>query len=177
MPADVWHRLNGQPRIDTSWLYPPFLVRLRIALARSQERGADYYPTCGWRSFEEQAKRHAAYKAGTGTRAAPEGLSPHQYGAAADLAPDGDLKKPGLQADYRLKNYAILVEEVRRVGLVSGVSFNDAPHVQIPRFVAGRDLRRLRTVYRSAKGTTERERLDAVWAYLDSLPLFPSQVA
>lgn len=158
---------NGKPRIDLTMLWPPFVARLCMALVAAQKRDADYYPTCGWRSYEEQAKRYAAYQKGEGTRAAPPGHSAHNFGGAVDLAPDGDLVKPGLQADYRPRMYKTLGEEVKRVGLVWGDSFNDMPHVQIPVYVSGKQLRPLREIYVTTPGDPK-ARLKAVWDYLDA---------
>lgn len=169
-------RLDGRPRIETDVLYPPFRARLELALAKCHDRGADYYATSGHRSYDEQARRHAAFVAGTGTRAAPAGGSQHQFGLAVDLVPDGDLVRPGLQADYARKNYDILLEVVAELGLHSGVGYNDAPHVGVPRFVSAKDLKPLAKIYRATAGD-ERTKLAAVHAYLDGLPLFPAALA
>lgn len=171
--ADLFLKRDGSPRLDLAMLYPPFHARVRVALARSRARGHDYYVTCGHRAYDEQAKRRAAYVAGTGTLAAPAGLSAHQYGGAVDCAPDGDAAAAGLQADYHERAYAVLAEEAARVGLVWGGTFShpDTPHVQIPRFVSGKQLAELRGVYERASGD-DVARVRAVWAYLDALPLF-----
>lgn len=50
--------------------------------------------THGFRSTAEQAALYAKYKAG-GPRAAPPGLSPHEYGMAIDVALDIDGKMGG----------------------------------------------------------------------------------
>ena len=165
---DLFTRANGQARIDVSRLYGPFLVRLKDALTAAQMRGSDCYPTCGWRSFEEQDKRWKAYKAGTGTRAAPAGMSAHNYGIAVDVVPDGDLAKPGLQADYSTPAYRILGEEVRKSGLVWGDSFGDRPHIQAPDFVRGRHLAVLRRIWQRTHGD-EITRLRATWVHLDNV--------
>jgi peptidoglycan L-alanyl-D-glutamate endopeptidase CwlK len=162
-------------RIDTALLYRPFLERIEDVLAACHKRGAHYYATSGYRSWVEQQRRHDAYLGGTGTRAAPAGYSAHQFGGAIDFCADADLDKPGLQASWKLPAYSVLVEEVTRAGLVSGSSFNDTPHVQIPRFVSGASMRALRKIVQPILrvGATEAQALRAVWAYFDSLPLFP----
>jgi peptidoglycan L-alanyl-D-glutamate endopeptidase CwlK len=161
-------------RIDLSQLYVPFVARVRVALERCEARGARYYATCGTRSYAEQHRRFTAWKAGQGTRAAAAGRSAHQFGGAIDFAADADLDKPGLQASWRTPAYRVLVEEVTRAGLVSGSSFNDCPHVQIPRFVSGRAMAPLRAVFEHVLrgGGTEAQALRATWAYFDALPLF-----
>jgi hypothetical protein len=95
-------------RIDTSLLYPAFLVRLREVLAFSLKRGQVYIATSGHRSIELQRERHEAWKRGEGTKANAPGGSGHNFGLAVDLAPDGDPIKPGLQADYRRAKYLVL---------------------------------------------------------------------
>lgn len=162
---------KGKPRIDLDLIYPPFLALYLDALAACKARGAHYYPTCGTREYEEQARRFALYKAGEGTRAAPPGLSAHQYGIAIDSAPDGDLDAPGLQADYSARRYTAFGEEIARVGLAWGASFGDMPHVGWPGYVSARHLKTLRGIYLAQPSTAPViEKLRAVWRYLDANP-------
>jgi hypothetical protein len=180
-------RDDGTWRVDTDLIYPPFLARVTKVLDLCEQRGQPYYPTKGTRGYAEQAKLFAAYqakKAGkpvpkgmTGSRAAPPGSSSHNFGGAFDLAPDRDPFKPGLQADYSIERYAVLIDCCEIVGLHNGHGYNDAPHVAIPRLVSGADLRPTRDVYvKAARGATEimkqQRGLEAVWAYWDTLQLF-----
>lgn len=160
-------------RIDVAQLYAPFVERVGLVLVRCAARGFHYHATCGTRSYAEQDRRYRLYKAKQGTRAAPAGYSAHQFGGAIDFAHDADLAKPGLQASWKLPGYAVLVEEVERAGLVSGSRFNDAPHVQIPRFVSGASMRPLRDTFEAVlrTGNTEAQALRAVWARFDALAL------
>lgn len=159
MPAELVKRIN----LDL--LYPPFFERLLNVLAACRARGSDYYVTFGFRSWAEQHQLRALYLAGKGGKAAPAGLSAHNYGIAVDLAPDGDLKRPGLQPVWTDAAYVVLGEEVKRVGLVWGASFGDKPHVQWPGFVNGKELSVLNDMWKVAKGNTV-ARLKTVWEYL-----------
>jgi hypothetical protein len=182
MTPDDLFRHKGRYRVDPNTLYPPFRERLFVVLQACIDRGAHYYATKGNRSYYEQARLYKAYqdkKAGrpvapgfTGSRAAPAGYSAHQWGGAVDFAPDADIDKPGLQANYSLANYAILIEECERHGLVNGHTFRDAPHVQIPMFVSGKSMAPLRSIWvKNAKGPTETMKIEngmkAVWKYFD----------
>jgi len=176
LPSSVdplFRRKNGKYRADPALIYPPFLEVICTVLSRCMVRGAHYYATSGFRSYEEQEKRHKAYKAGTGTRASEAGRSAHQYGCAIDFAPDGDLDTPGLQAKWAKSYYEVLIEECEREGLVNGHTFNDAPHCQIPRFVKGSSMRPLRRIYLQSRddGLTTEESLKQVWNFLDSMPV------
>lgn len=164
-PLDLFRR-KGVYRVDPAELYAPFLARLLAVLSACQSRGALYYATSGQRGMEAQRKLHLAHLAG-GPKAAPAGLSAHQYGIAVDVAPDSDVATPGLQGpDYSARAYAILVEECAAGGLVNGGSFGDLPHVQWPGFVSGAQLMRLRDLWRATDGP-DADRMRAVWRYLD----------
>lgn len=162
---DLFKRRDGSWRADPMLLWGEFRFRLALALERSLVRGRHYYVTSGTRFFEEQERLYQAFKAG-GPRAAPAGLSAHQYGLAVDLAPDADTERPGLQGpDYSRAAYAVLLEEVERVGLASGASFGDLPHVGMPGYVRSSALRPLRAVYLAATGD-RMAKLTAVWTHL-----------
>jgi peptidoglycan L-alanyl-D-glutamate endopeptidase CwlK len=166
-PLDHLRHRDGRWRVDPALLYPPFRDRLLGVIARCHERGEDYFATSGQRGWSEQADLYRKHLAG-GPRAAPPGYSSHWIGGAVDLAPDADEGKPGLQGPaYKFAAYTTLVEEAQRAGLVSGRSFNDDPHVQIPTFVSGRDLQPLRKLWAALEGATEAEKMGAMWRYLD----------
>lgn len=166
MPTDHLFRFaDGRFRVDLDLLYPPFLSRLLDVLAACQQRGASYYVVSGTRRWSEQLKLHQAWLAG-GPRAAAPGLSSHAYGIAVDVTFDCDPNRRGLQPRWNVEDYAILVEEVERAGLHSGHGYQDYPHVSLPGFVTARDLKALRRIYEATDGD-DRDRLRAVWAYLD----------
>ncbi len=170
MPADLLKRTDGSMRIDLDLCYLPFVEKAIAVLAACRKRGQDYMPTFGYRSFGAQLTLHKTYLAGNGGKAAPAGLSAHNYGLAWDLCADLDRDQGGLQPAWNAKYYLILGEETEKAGLVWGGRFNDSPHIQWPGFVSGAQLRTLRKIWTDcpleAKDT---QRLSAVWAYLDVL--------
>ena len=172
MPDELFRFADGRARVDLDLLYLPYLERVLRALARAKARGAHYYATRGTDSFEEQARLHGLYLAGKGGKAAPPGMSAHQFGIGLDFASDADTRKPGLQLtpeSWKAPAFKILIEEIEREGLVSGASFDDAPHVQWPGFVSGAQLAPLRRIYTSTTGAPL-DKLRAVWRYLDDHP-------
>lgn len=61
--------------------------------AYRQQFGSDLVVNSGGRSYEEQARAYAAYKAGRGNLAAPPGTSVHESGRAVDLG--GPIQNAG----------------------------------------------------------------------------------
>lgn len=63
---------------------------------------------------------------------AQAGYSWHNYGLAADVAPD-DPSKPGWQPDWNPKSpvWQRIVDVGQSLGLVSGISFQDLPHFEM----------------------------------------------
>lgn len=136
-------------RCDLDLVYPP-LVRLGLTvLSRCLDRGARYYWASGFRSWGDQHQLRLRYLNG-GARAAPAGLSAHNYGLAADFTFDWDPVRPGLQPRWGDGDYDILGEEAERVGLVWGKSFGDRPHLNWPKFVSGKELSALRGVWKTS---------------------------
>lgn len=165
-PVDLFTTLKGEPRAgDLALVWPEFLDRNVTMLERCRKRGALYFAERGTATMAEQAQLHALYLGGRGGKAAPAGESIHNFGGGLDYTADAEPSKAGLQPTWKPEAYSILIEEARRVELLSGVSFGDSPHVQIPRYVRGRDMLPMLRVYNSTKGT-EIEKLRAVWAWL-----------
>lgn len=175
-PLSRFRRADGRTfRVDPSLLWQPFRERLFVVIRRCHERGHDYYATSGTRWWAEQAELHQRHLAG-GPLAAPPGCSSHQFGLAVDLAPDADESKPGLQGpDYSARAYDVLVEEAQRAGLVSGRSFRDDPHVQVPRFVSARALQPLRKLWIATPGANM-EKLTACWGLVERVNVLPALV-
>jgi peptidoglycan L-alanyl-D-glutamate endopeptidase CwlK len=138
-------------------LYPPFLEALLNLQMECRLLGSSYKIYSGHRPFDEQRVLYEKYLAG-GPKAAPAGLSAHNYGLAVDCArllPSGKLSWDS--ADYK-----ILEDTVEKHGLITGKSFNDQPHVQWPNVVSGKELWPLKIAYSKAPGS-ETEKLKVVW--------------
>lgn len=170
MPTDL------VARIDLDLVYPPFLARALDLVAACRARGTDYFALFGFRSYAQQAAMHAAWKAGTGGRAAPAGQSAHNFGLAIDFCADSS-PAPGLQPVWHAVAYNVLGEEARRAGLVWGGSFGDRPHVQLAGYVTGAHLAPVRVAFeaelaRCGKTIAESERtrraLAAAWRVVDA---------
>lgn len=161
MPSDLIKRVNAD------LIYPNLFERVLHGLAACRARGADYFAIYGHRSWAEQHQLHMRYLNGTGGRAAPAGLSAHNYGLALDFARDKDLGLKGLQPSWDPKDYEILGEEMTRLGLHWGVAYKDRPHIGWPGYVNGVDLRPLMAIATKAGGVGTKGGLLAVWAWLD----------
>ncbi len=146
-------------------VYPPFLERLFELVARCNARGSRYLFYELYRSYDRSAALKRAYLAG-GPRAAGPGASGHNFG----LAGDGALiiqESPKRVLRWDQKDFDVLVEEAVKLGLKSGRSYGDSPHVEWPTFVTARELDPLDLIYRKTPGTPLLK-LKAVWAYVDA---------
>jgi peptidoglycan L-alanyl-D-glutamate endopeptidase CwlK len=89
--------------------------------------------TEGRRSMQRSNDLYVLYKLSTGPRAAPGGLSPHNYGLAIDVALDGEPEKKGLQLVWNIKHPAWqrLVSAIwKHPRLRSGKWYSDWPHIE-----------------------------------------------
>jgi len=89
--------------------------------------------TEGYRTMRRSNDLFIAYRLQGGPRAAPGGLSPHNYGYAIDVALDGDPIKPGLQAIWDVKNPAwlrLVAAIWKHPRLRSGRWYSDWPHIE-----------------------------------------------
>lgn len=154
MPADLLTMVN----LDL--LYPPFLEALLNCLVECRMLGVDYKVYSGHRPTDEQAKLYELHLKG-GPRAAPPGLSTHNYGLAVDCAKrlhNGKLSWDG-------KDYDTLLAVLPKHGLKSGKSYNDLPHINWPKYERARELLPLKVVYNATQGD-ELTKLKAVWEKL-----------
>lgn len=174
MPSFLYTKKNKDgstsARVDLDLYYPRFLERILQLKANCLARGIAYYPSFGYRSWLEQHKLRGLYLSGKGGRAAPAGLSAHNYGLAEDCIFDRDPNAPGLQPGWEPKHYLVLDEEAKKVGLITGRAYNDYGHVQWPGFETADQLRGLQKIFNACGNVSERVKLSAVWAYLDTLP-------
>ena len=134
-------------------LYPPFAAKIRMMATMLEPEGVTFRVTFGLRSTTEQAALFAQGRDSVRevnrlraacslfplvdtqnfkvTNAAP-GHSWHQFGLAVDVAPD-DPSKPGYQPDWDESHasWGRIVAVGESLGLVSGVSWKDEPHLQM----------------------------------------------
>jgi peptidoglycan L-alanyl-D-glutamate endopeptidase CwlK len=153
-------------RVFLGLYYPAFRAKVIAAKTKLAEQGKFFWSIYGFRSFAEQAKLRDAYLNRKGGRAAPPGLSAHQYGLADDSCLDGDNIAPGLQPRWDAPGYADLGAELAKQGLVWGGGFGDMPHANFAGYVSGAELRPLMFRWTEAQGTDE-QRLRSVWNYID----------
>lgn len=89
--------------------------------------------TEGFRHIERSNKLFIDYRLHKGPRAAPGGISPHNYGMAIDVALDGDALRPGLQMLWDVKNPAwlrLVAAIWKHPRLRSGKWYSDWPHIE-----------------------------------------------
>lgn len=152
-------------KINLDLIYPPYLERLLILKARCIARGAKYITTYGFRTWGESHQLYLAYLKG-GPRAAPAGLSAHNYGLATDEALV--LKEsPKRVVGFKPEDFVILGEEAEKLGLVWGGRFRDAPHVNWPGFTSGEELKEPLRIWRTSPSLPVPERLRKVWDFID----------
>lgn len=162
MPSGVFLQ-----KIDLDLFYPPFLERLLLLKARCIARGAKYITTYGFRTWGESHQLYLEFLKG-GIKAAPAGLSAHNYGLASDEALVLSEKTPATRVTRATeKDLAILGEEALKLGLDWGGRYKDAPHVGWPGFVNGGELRPLLKIWSANGNLPIQERLRLVWDYVD----------
>lgn len=123
MPLD-WRK------VDKSLIEPQFVKDIDDLFGPSEWPWAI---TEGFRSIERSNTLHAAFKAGTGPRAAPGGSSAHNFGLAVDVVFDGDSVKSGFQIDWNTSHRAWqwMVEKIKaHPRLSSGYKYHDWPHIE-----------------------------------------------
>ncbi len=155
-------------RIYLGNLYPQFCMRVVRMASAMADQSSQYYAEFGYRNRTQQRAMRQAFLAGKGGKAAPEGLSAHQYGLAVDWTADLDPATGGLQPTWDPAKYDVLGAEAAKEGLIWGASFGDRPHVQWPGFVSGSELLVLSKLWLQCEGPDE-GRLRATWQYLDAL--------
>lgn len=157
-------------RVRTDWLFPPLLERLLAVLADCRKEGADYWAICGLRTPQEQLALYEQGRTRPGhvvTQSKPW-QSSHQYGLAVDFARDADASRTGLQPSWKAADYDVLGRLAVRHGLVWGgnFKFRDAPHVQWPGYVTGKQLEPLWAIAISQPYSSPDLYLRRVWEAL-----------
>lgn len=129
-------------RINLDLLYPPFLEKALQLIANCEARGARYVATYGYRTYVEQMQLWAKGRT-QGTKVvtnAMPGESSHNFGLAIDFVRDTDLEKQGVQPGWAPADYQVLIEEAGKLGLHSGASYKDFPHVAWPNYITKADM-------------------------------------
>jgi hypothetical protein len=117
-------------RVDVGLLNAQFYGDVYLLL---KELPDPWVVTEGNRVISRSNALFIAYKLHNGVRAAPGGLSPHNYGYAIDVGLDGDVTKPGFQPNWKITNPAWLrlVNAIwKHPRLRSGKWYNDWPHIE-----------------------------------------------
>jgi len=157
---------DGSVRVDTRLLYPPLLDKGDAMLSLCEAQGRRYYAIRGYDSPVAQKALFLLWTSGKGGKASPPWQSLHQVGLAIDFNLDEDMARAGLQlpkTPRTAKHFKVLVDAARKVGLVSGADFDDAPHVQwASEFSSGASIRPLRTIWEASSGPVE-AKLAKVW--------------
>jgi hypothetical protein len=115
--------------IDPGLLEPTFRKDIEDLLGNSTW---DWYVLYGYRTHDEQQILYNKHLIG-GPKAAPPGLSPHEYGLAVDVVFDSDPDKPGLQPGWVTSAAAwvwLFAKLKLHPRLKSGVTFQDADHIE-----------------------------------------------
>lgn len=153
--------------VDLDLLYPPFLEKLLRVKAACKARGKSYLTTEGFRSFGRSFQLHKDYLNGRGVRAAPAGMSGHNYGLCTD---EGLIvvPSPNRMLSWDIPAFDVLKEELAKEGLLSGGVYGDHPHVDFPGFVSAKELAPLRALWVNSTDLDLKARLRKIWDYVDS---------
>jgi hypothetical protein len=115
--------------VDPELLDPAFRMDVEAVLGELPSR---WKVTQGRRSTAYQADLWAKYQEG-GPRAAPPGMSPHEFGLAIDVVLDDDATTSKIEPNYRVTDsrWLALFDAIwKHPRLHSGRSFQDADHIE-----------------------------------------------
>lgn len=116
--------------VDKTQLNSQFAFDVHELLDRQPD---SWTVTEGVRTITRSNRLFIEYHLHNGPRAAPGGLSPHNYGYAIDVALDGDPVRPGLQMLWDVKNPAwlrLVAAIWKHPRLRSGRWYSDWPHIE-----------------------------------------------
>lgn len=147
-------------RIDTKLIQPKFLASCEELIKACKARGVEYWAISGYRDPKEQEALYAIGRTTELTRKPVTNAKPytsaHNYGLAIDFALDKDQTKAGLQPSWEIKDYEVLAEEARKLGLMPGMdfkTFKEGPHVQV----------KLRHKFSELETILKKEGLGEIW--------------
>lgn len=154
-------------RIDLDLLEPNFRDKQFELVSRCLDLGYSYHATRGYDTYGKQMSLWAKGRTQPGPKVtnAKPGQSAHNFGLAVDYVLDSNPKATGIQPDWRLGAYTTLVEEAKKLGLHSGIDYNDAPHVARGGMVTALDMYPLHLIWQKTEGDTL-TRLQEVWKAL-----------
>lgn len=157
-------------RIDLDLIEPGFRLRALDIIAACLVRGYSYHATRGYDTYGAQMAIWAQgrTKPGRIVTNAKGGQSSHNFGIAIDFVLDKDQRAQGIQPDWSVEAFRVLIEEVEKAGLHSGVQYNDRPHVSLPGYVTATDLLPLHLAWEKSAdiGADTLARLQEVWKVL-----------
>lgn len=171
MPAGQFKRLN------LDYLYPPFRDALFELIARCNDRGVRYVATLGYRTYEEQDQLYRLGRdiPGKVVTKARGGESQHCFGLAVDFVRDLDPSTAKVEPGWAEEDYTVLIEEVNKMGLHSGVSYRDRYHVGWPGYWNKKTVQVLDNMWREEATDDVLDRLNVVWKHIDQQgPHLPS---
>ncbi len=159
---ELCNRFAGPGKdVNYALIYPPVQVLYRKTLAACRAENADFYATCGTRTYKQQinlylqgrtlpgphaGEAHYPALGLTVTKARP-GESAHNFGIAIDSTRDLDLSRLGLQPDWKIDDYEILARNAKKNGLTAlfyDPVLRDGPHINLDIESRGLTLRLLR---------------------------------
>ena len=159
-------------RIDLDLIFPPFLEKILNVVASCNERGFPYHATRGYDTYGAQMALWAKGRTMRGIKVtnAKGGQSAHNFGLAVDFVLDSQKEIPGIQPDWSAEAYRVLIEEAKKVGLHSGMSYNDYPHIGWSGYVSGEDMVPLAAAWEKSAdtGPSTLARLQQVWKTVEN---------
>lgn len=176
---------TGVVVLDWDLIYPPVQRLYRQALEACQAEGAEFYATCGTRTYKQQTALYLQGRNTPGPRAgepnypklgltvtrARAGESDHNFGIAIDSTRDSDLSRRGLQPDWNIEHYEPLARAAVKCGLTAlfySATFREGPHVALNIEAKGLTRHLLRREFEKRGLYDQRLGLKDVFAYLDS---------
>lgn len=157
-------------RIDLDLIEPTFRVAALDLVAACLKRGFSYHATRGYDTYGAQMAIWAQgrTKPGKIVTNAKGGQSAHNFGIAIDFVLDKNQELQGIQPDWTVEGFRVLIEEAQKMGLHSGVQYNDRPHVSLPGYVTAMDLLPLHLAWEKSAdmGVNTLDRLAYTWKSL-----------
>lgn len=154
-------------RIDLDLLEPEFRSQQFELIAKCLDRGFSYHATRGYDTYGAQMALWAKGRTTPGPKVtnAKGGQSAHNFGLAVDYVLDKDQKVAGIQPDWQVEAYRVLVEEAQKLGLHSGAGYKDYPHVGLVKYVTAKEMLPLHDAWEKSSGDTL-TRLKLVWSII-----------